>query len=240
LEGFDDEGVDVSMADGTAVLKWLRHPAGITAIVVATIAVVIWSDRVHNQPDPISASPQAAASAPALGGELPAIVKRFGEASKVPDKMPSKSEKAPAPGLVDLLAGLESKVKADPANIGNRLLLAQTYQELGQRDKALKEARDIAEKNPNHPRARLVLASILSTSQQQSELNEAVALLDGLRSVTEVKQYLVQLYLGDAFIRLGDHQGAIKNWKAALEDMPAMDNRRDELQKRITDLGRNA
>jgi len=235
------------MVEGTTVLRWLRHPGGITVIVVATLAVVIWSDRAHNQSDPASGEsvngvtfPSPSPQAPALGGELPDIVKRYGDASKAPDKMPSKSEKAPAPGLVDLLAGLEAKVKADPANIGNRILLAQTYQELGQREKALKEARDIAEKNPSHPRARMVLASILSTSQQQSELNEAVALLDGLRSVTDVKQYLVQMYLGDAFIRLGDHQGAIKNWKAALENMPAMDNRRDELQKRITDLGRNA
>ena len=240
------------MAEGVAVLRLLRRPGGITVIVVAALAAVIWLDQTHDHPGSMagkpaaisakspSPSPQSTLSAPALGGELPAIVKRYGNAPQTPGTTPSPTAKMAAPGLENLLAGLESKVKGDPTNVSNRILLAQTYQELGFRDKALNEARDIAEKNPSHLRARLVLASILSKSQQQAELKEAVTLLDSLRSQAEVKQFLVQMYLGDALIRMGDHQNALANWKSALESMPAMDNRREELQQRIKNLGSNA
>jgi len=141
-----------------------------------------------------------------------------------------------APGLEDLLVGLESKVRADPTNVGNRILLAQTYQELGFREKALNEARDIVAKNPSHSRARLVLATILSTSDQQPELTEAVTLLEGLRADTEVQHFLVQMYLGDASEHLGNRQAALDHWKSALEIMPATDNRRADVQQRIRNL----
>lgn len=214
------------------------------------MAVVFWADRAQHHPGPMlegdtSNSPKSPSLSSisneptsSSGGELPAIVKRYGGAQSS-GKAVSKSETSSAPGLENLLTGLESKVKANPTNISNRILLAQTYLELGFKDKALKEARDVVAINPSLPRANLVLASVLSKSQQQAELNEALTLLDGLRSKTEVKQFLVQLYLGDASIRLSDHQGAINYWNAALKAMPETDNRRQELQKRIKDLGGN-
>ena len=43
----------------------------------------------------------------------------------------SSNESQKAPMLVNLVGGLEAKVAADPGNIGNQILLAQTYAEVG-------------------------------------------------------------------------------------------------------------
>lgn len=236
------------MAEGFAVLRLLRHPVGITVIVVTALVAVFMADQMSREPasTPVeqagsaasfpSPSSQPTAPAASLGGDVPAIVKRFGNPAPMAGTTTSRPGTSSAPGLEDLLAGLESKVRADPANVANRILLAQTYQELGSREKALSEARDIVAKNSSHSRARLVLASILSTGDQQPELTEAMTLLEGLRADTEVQQSLVQMYLGDAQAHLGDRQGALDHWQSALESMPATDNRRADVQRRISNL----
>jgi cytochrome c-type biogenesis protein CcmH/NrfG len=170
-----------------------------------------------------------------MGGELPKIVRQLGAAptAETPAKMPGRLQ---APDLSSLLGRLEDKVKSDPANIGNRLLLAQTYNELGLGDKALNEVRAALVQAPDHARAQLVLASILSSRQNEADLNEAKALLDSLKLNVKIKQYLVAMYLGDASIRLGEHDEALKNWQQALETMPPTDNRRAQIEKRIADM----
>jgi cytochrome c-type biogenesis protein CcmH/NrfG len=186
-------------------------------------------------PTPFVADNKPVASKPKMGGELPKIVRQFGAAptAETPAKMPGRLQ---APDLSSLLGRLEDKVKSDPANIGNRLLLAQTYNELGLGDKAVNEVRAALVQAPDHARAQLVLASILSARQNEADLNEAKALLDGLKLNVKIKQYLVAMYLGDAFIRLGEHDEALKNWKQALETMPPTDNRRAQIEKRIADM----
>ena len=42
----------------------------------------------------------------------------------------------------------------------------------------------------------------------------------------------------DALIRLQDHDGALKHWKMALEEMPQADNRRAKLEQRINELSK--
>lgn len=163
-------------------------------------------------------------SAPVLGAG--------GEAKK-PAGAPGRLQ---APDLGSLLGRLEDKVKAEPANMGNRLLLAQTYNELGLGDKALEEARAARKQDPEHARAKLVLAAILSARDGEAGLKEAKTLLEELTSNSETKQYLVAMYLGDTLIRLGDHAGALKQWQQAVDGMPVTDNRRAGLEKRIADL----
>ena len=103
-------------------------------------------------------------------------------------------------------------------------------------DKALAEARSAAKQFPDHSRAKLVLASILSKRKNEAELNEAVGVLKGLRGSSEVKQYLVEMYLGDSWIRMGEHQSAKNSWNLALESMPVSDNRRARIEKSIADI----
>jgi cytochrome c-type biogenesis protein CcmH/NrfG len=183
------------------------------------------------QPSAKPVSPTTAA--PANGGELPKIVSRLNAPAT---KQGAASGSLQAPDLGSLLGRLEDKVKSDPSNISNRLLLAQTYNELGLADKGLAEARTALKQSPDNNRAQLVLASILSNRQDDAGLHEAKKVLTALQSQDDVKQYLVSMYLGNTYIRLGEHEAAMANWKQALEKMPVTDNRRAGLQKRIAEL----
>jgi tetratricopeptide (TPR) repeat protein len=239
-----------------SLIFWIRHPASILLIIVLVILLVIMSEQSRQattaQPlaaiAPTTMAPAAlqppakltlpGGRAPATGGELPKIVSRLNASTGNPEAMKQAGTpgRLQAPDLGSLLGRLEDKVKADPGNINNRLLLAQTYNELGLGDKALAEVRAALEQAPDHSRAQLVLASILSTRQNVAGLEEAKTLLSGLQSRDDIKQYLVSMYLGDTFIRLGKHKEALTNWKQALDSMPVTDNRRARLQKRIAEL----
>lgn len=237
---------------------WLRHPGSIVLIIAVVLMFVIMGEQSRQSSNSSSTGASSSDSStsfaaadnststgdkPRVGGELPKIVQQFA-APSVASLSGTKPAEAPgslqAPDLGSLLGRLEDKVKSDPTNIGNRLLLAQTYNELGLGDKALEEVRAALVQAPDHARAQLVLASILSARQNDAELNEAKALLDSLKLNVKIKQYLVAMYLGDAYIRLGDHDAALKNWKQALETMPPTDNRRAQIEKRISDMNNMA
>lgn len=241
-------------------VNWIRQPASIILIIALVIMFLMVTDQSQQQEGlssdlankastvmPPLGSPGSGLNLPSelkgkprvMGGELPKIVRRLG--SPAPGVAPSGAAgSAPgrltAPDLGSLLGRLEDKVKAEPNNISNRLLLAQTYNELGLVDKALEEVRAAVKQFPDNSRAKLVLASILSKRKNEVELKEAISVLKGLREDKETKQYLVEMYLGDAWIRMGDHQLAMNSWKVALESMPVSDNRRAKLEKGIAGL----
>lgn len=250
------------MSTQSSFIAWLRHPASIVLIIAVVLMLVVMSEQSSQTPDLAAVAPNATgpngmpgsankttgsgtdapSAAPAkMGGELPRIVRQFsapaldksGDAAKQPAGAPGRLQ---APDLGSLLGRLEDKVKAEPDNMGNRLLLAQTYNELGLGDKALEEARAARKQDPEHVRAKLVLAAILSARDNKAGLEEARTLLQDLTSSSEIKQYLVAMYMGDTFIRLGDHDGALKQWQKAVDGMPVGDNRRAGLEKRIADL----
>ena len=241
---------------------WIRHPGSIVLIIAVVLMFVVMNERSRQPSGTVSVGQQAAMQAtgigpssnssgnssanngvpgmgkPKMGGELPRLVQQLGAPSAAvkPAAAPGRLQ---APDLGSLLGRMEDKVKTDPGNIGNRLLLAQTYNELGLGDKAVSEVRAALVQAPDNARAQLVLASILSARQDEVGLNEAKTLLNGLKPNLKVKQYLVSMYLGDTFIRLGDHDAALENWKQALKAMPATDNRRPQIEKRIADLAAN-
>jgi len=169
---------------------------------------------------------------------LPKIVQQLGGPAAAPAKKNSQPGQLTAPDLGSLLGRMEDKVKAEPDNINSRLLLAQTYSELGLEDKAIQEARTALELQPDHARAKLVLSSVLSKRKAENELNEAIKLLKSLQSSPDVKRYLVDMYLGDAWIHLGNHESAVASWKMALEGMPVSDNRRAMIEKNISEISR--
>lgn len=250
------------MSTQFSFITWLRHPASIVLIIAVVLMLVIMSEQSRQTPDLAALAPgttgpggmpestgkttgsetSAPDTVPArMGGELPRIVRQFsaptlgkpGGADKKPAGAPGRLQ---APDLGSLLGRLEDKVKAEPANMGNRLLLAQTYNELGLGDKAVEEARAARKQDPSHARAKLVLAAILSKRDNKEGLEEAKTLLQELTASSDIKQYLVAMYLGDTFIRLGDHDAALKQWQLAVEGMPVSDNRRAGLEKRIAKL----
>ena len=148
----------------------------------------------------------------------------------------TNQQQSGAPAIESLLGRLEEKVKADPTNADNRILLAQTYKELGRIPDALKELKTLRDQQPENSRIKLVLASILSQSNDPAELEEALQLLGELSDDGSIQSYMVQLYRGDALIRQMDHKGALASWKQALISMPKSDPRYGELEKKVMDL----
>jgi tetratricopeptide (TPR) repeat protein len=239
-----------------SISTWIRQPASIILIIALAIITVMFLDQSSQPASPVS-SPVSSMKAPAgtpmkktptmptapapagpIGGELPKIVRQLGGPAAAPAKKNSQPGQLTAPDLGSLLGRMEDKVKAEPDNINNRLLLAQTYSELGLEDKAIQEARTALELQPDHARAKLVLSSVLSKRKAENELNEAIKLLKSLQSNPDVKRYLVDMYLGDAWIHLGDHESAVASWKMALEGMPVSDNRRAMIEKNISEISR--
>jgi tetratricopeptide (TPR) repeat protein len=240
-------------------ISWIRQPASIVLIIALAIMFLMLTDQTQTQKVtssgksanttavmPPMAAPSVATAMPSdmsiqsarpMGGDLPKIVQRLGGPSQSSSAPGSKTGgRLAAPDLGSLLGRMEEKVKAEPNNISNRLLLAQTYNELGLMDQGLKEARAAARQFPDNSRAKLVLASILSNRKSETELKEAVSVLKSLRSSADVKQYLVEMYLGNAWIRMGEHQSAKDSWKLVLKGMPVSDNRRAKIEQSIADI----
>jgi len=220
----------------TAIIK---QPLVIAIGLIVLAIVIIWIAQAgSDQQDSMAESAGTTAGAGEIRLKPPTTGSAGQNTPKIVQSMSSGEQQAgrvTAPGLETLVAGLEEKVKADPS-VSNRLLLAQTYNELGMQDKALTGMRDLQKENPDDGRVNLILSSILSRSNDEANLKESLTILDKLTGNESVQQYLVNLYKGDALIRVQDHKGALKHWKLALESMPEADNRRAILEKRIADL----
>lgn len=226
----------------------IKQPFVIAIVLIAVAIVVIWVNEKSSSPETNVAS-EAGTNAesainpgtPAGTSSAPVELKPQTPGQNTPRIIANMNEQqAPgsvsAPGLENLLKGLEDKVAADPTNVNNRLLLAQTYNELGMQDKALVELRSLQKDNPDSGRINLILGSLLSVSSDQEKLKESLTLLDKASGDKTIQQYLVHMYRGDALIRMQDHEGALEQWKLALKDMPPADNRRARLEQRISEL----
>lgn len=138
-----------------------------------------------------------------------------------------------APMLADLVGGLEAKVKTDPANIGNQILLAQTYSELGRTDEGIVLLRKAALTNVEAPRVNVVLASLLSKSNKSDDLTAALKLLNDATKADAGQVGIAELYRGRIYVAQGKKEAAIKTWEAALKRIPATDNARVQLEEEL-------
>jgi len=94
----------------------------------------------------------------------------FGNVSPTVHDQPA-TEQPTAKSLSGLVAGLEQKVAANPENIEQQLLLAQTYNELDGRAKSLKLLHALNQKAPKNSQVKITLATILMTGSDRQELN---------------------------------------------------------------------
>lgn len=132
----------------------------------------------------------------------------------------SKSNSASAPILSDLLAGLEKKVAAAPTDLGIKMLLAQTYAEVGEVSRGLKMLREIKKIEPENQKISLVYATVLSKSSNPAELNEALELLNTLEKSNPAQKGSVLLQRGRVYLRMGETESAKKEWMQALAQLP--------------------
>lgn len=227
-------------AENKDTMSFLKQPFFIAILLVVVAVVILLATQSPSKTGEEAMAPEQTAESAegAIKLKPPTTASAGQNTPKIVQSMTGTQQKqgqVSAPGLESLVAGLEKKVEADPS-ISNRLLLAQTYNELGMQDKALAGMRELQKENPDNGRVNLVLSSMLSRSNDEAKLKESLTLLDKLSEDKTVQQYLVNLYKGDALIRVQDHDGALKHWKLALEKMPEADNRRAILEKRIADL----
>jgi cytochrome c-type biogenesis protein CcmH/NrfG len=226
----------------TILTSLVRHPVSFAILVLSVVILIVWFDykSTYKSSSMVSAVEQnGPAAMPDNGPTKPIRLAPPGSQPSIMDQAQpamGDQQQTSAPAIDALLGGLEAKVKAEPGNLDNRILLAQTYKELGRAPDALTELRSIHQQQPDNPRANLVLASILSQSSDPKELDEALELLANIKDDMTVQPYLIHLYKGDALIRKQNHQGALENWKQALATMPESDARYAVLEKKVLDL----
>lgn len=141
-----------------------------------------------------------------------------------------------APMLADLVGRLEAKVKTDPANVNNQMLLAQTYSELGRTDEGIAILRKVALTKVEAPRVNIVLASLLSKSTKSEDWDAALKLLDGSSKADANQAGVSDLYRGRIYIAQGKRDAAIQTWKAALKKIPATDNARVQIEEELAKI----
>jgi cytochrome c-type biogenesis protein CcmH/NrfG len=163
-------------------------------------------------------------SAGAANAESPADMGNPGEGKKVAS-------------LGDLLPGLEAKVAANPGDASQRMLLAQTYAELGQRDKSIEQLRAVRKQTPGDTEATILLATSLLERGGAADLKESFALLDAAVRAKPAVVPMARLYQGEIRMKLGDKAGAVKIWKDHVAQMSAGDPRRSMFQERIEQAG---
>ena len=227
-------------AENNNAASFLKQPFVIALALILIAIIIVWAAQKPTTSSDEQTTTADSGTAESAGIKLkpPSTASAGQNTPKIVSSMSSGEQRegqVSAPGLETLVAGLEEKVKKDPS-VNNRLLLAQTYNELGMQDKAMSTIRELQKEEPDNGRVNLVLSSMLSRSNDQDKLKESLVILDKLSGDKNIQQYLVNMYKGDALIRTQDHDGALKYWKLALEDMPAADNRRAILEKRIADL----
>lgn len=226
-------------AENKNAASFLKQPFVIALALIVIAIVIVWAaQKPTTTSEQMTAAESGTAENAGIKLKPPTTASAGQNTPKIVSSMSSEEQRegqVSAPGLETLVAGLEEKVKKDPS-VNNRLLLAQTYNELGMQDKAMSTIRELQKEDPDNGRVNLVLSSMLSRSNDQEKLKESLTILDKLSGDKTIQQYLVNMYKGDALIRTQDHDGALKYWKLALEDMPAADNRRAILEKRIADL----
>jgi len=104
--------------------------------------------------------------------------------------------------LSGLVAGLEKKVAANPENIDQQLLLAQTYNELGNREKSLRLLNTLLKQLPKNPQVKITLATILMKSMDRQELQHASRLFEDAIKLNPDSAIMARPYMGQINTKL--------------------------------------
>lgn len=154
------------------------------------------------------------------------------------DGGPPSAGAGPAVGrLEDLLPALEAKVAANPGDHDQRLLLARTYGEIGQRDQAVRTLRALRKDAPRNNEVVILLATALMEGSNESEWREAYRLFDTAVGLNPAVAPMARLYQGEVSVKLGDRRTAQRIWTSYLRSIPADDPRRAMFEQRLAGLG---
>lgn len=114
----------------------------------------------------------------------------------------SATQEPAALSLGSLVAGLEKKVASHPENIDQQLLLAQTYNELGDRTKCLKLLHVLNKQAPKDAQVKITLATVLMKGEETQELKEALQVFDEAIKLQPDAASMARLYQGEIKVKL--------------------------------------
>jgi cytochrome c-type biogenesis protein CcmH/NrfG len=117
----------------------------------------------------------------------------------------SMQQEQTAMSLSSLVSGLEKKVAANPENIDQQLLLAQTYKELDNRPKSLSLLRSLNKQAPKNAQVKITLATILMTGTDKQELKDALVLFDEAIKLKPDVASMARMYQGEIRVKLGNN-----------------------------------
>lgn len=107
-------------------------------------------------------------------------------------------------GLGGLVAGLEKKVAANPDNIDQQLLLAQTYKELDNRGKAITLLQTLNKRVSKNAQVKFTLAKILMSGENKQELKQAEKLFDEAIKLQPDLAKDARLFQGEIKVKLNE------------------------------------
>lgn len=116
----------------------------------------------------------------------------------------SAAQEPAASSLSSLVEGLEKKVASHPENIDQQLLLAQTYNELGDRTKSLKLLQALNRQAPKNAQVKITLATVLMKSEETQELKQALQVFDEAIKLQPDAASMAHLYQGEIKVKLGN------------------------------------
>lgn len=142
-----------------------------------------------------------------------------------PNRTRSPAEPAPAmaakaPSLEELLPGLESRVAANPSDIGSQILLAQTYGELGRTAEGLTLLEKLARAHPTNAELSLARAELLGQTGDKRQLRSAFDLYGRAAQLSPALGSLARLRQGEIRLQLNDRAGAIRLWQQQIDREP--------------------
>lgn len=104
--------------------------------------------------------------------------------------------------LGELVDGLEKKVAANPDNLDQQLLLAQTYKELGNREKGLSLLQSLNKRISNNSQVKFTLATMLMNGEDKNDLKQASQLFDEAIKLEPELASKAKLFQGEINVRL--------------------------------------
>ncbi len=138
--------------------------------------------------------------------------------------------------LNELLPGLEAKVAANPEDVDLQILLAQTYAELGQGEKAQELMDKVHQKFPEDSHVPFARAKILMAGKAPADLRRAIHLFEESALSDPKLGHLARLHQGQILLRLGDRERARQIWRDYLATLPAGDERRSAIEAELAHI----
>jgi cytochrome c-type biogenesis protein CcmH/NrfG len=138
--------------------------------------------------------------------------------------------------LNELLPGLEAKVAANPQDVDLQILLAQTYAELGQPQKAQELMDKVHQKFPEDSRVPFARAKILMAGKAPTDLRRAIHLFEESALSDPNIGHLARLHQGQILLRLGDRERARQIWRDYIATLPVRDERRSLIEAELAHI----